>query len=113
MRSAQIVGRLGTDPETKDKYTRLRVAVNRGPKDKRETDWYTVVVFGNLREVCKYMTKGSQVGVDGELSIEKYTGKDDTEKTDVKIIARGLTLCGSLDKADPQSADEPGDSIPF
>ena len=76
-----IVGHLGKDPEMQytpegNAVTKFSVAVNRGYKDKKETDWYNVEVWGKSAEACnQYLNKGSLVLVDGQPQSWEYEGK--------------------------------------
>lgn len=63
LNKVMIIGRLGRDPEMRytpngRPVTAFSVAVNRswvaGDGDKREeTEWFNVVAWGNLAEICK------------------------------------------------------------
>ncbi|MBM2849807.1 MAG: ssb, partial [Anaerolineales bacterium] len=73
-----IIGRLGRDPEMRytpsgRPVTSFSIGTTRSwntPDGERreETDWFNVVAWGGLAEVCKqYLTKGQQVYVEGRL----------------------------------------------
>jgi single-strand DNA-binding protein len=52
--------------------------------------------FGKTAELlAKYATKGSQLRVNGEFSVRKYTDKDGNEKTMTEIRAQDFQLLGS------------------
>lgn len=74
-------GRLATDPELKTTESGLsvcsvRIAVDRGYGDKKQTDFITCVFWRkNAETVSKYCEKGDQVLVEGELQSRLYEGK--------------------------------------
>lgn len=88
-----IVGRLGQDVDLK--YTKggtavanLSVCTERrvksGDKWENKAVWLRVVVWGKTAEnVQKYTSKGSKVLVEGELDINEWTDKNDTQRKDV------------------------------
>jgi single-strand DNA-binding protein len=106
---ATLIGRIGREPEVKAGnvlVARFSVAVGRKVKGEDVTDWHNVTAFGKQAEfVEKYLGKGRLVCVMGSLEIQRYTGKDGTEKTAINIIAD--TVQG-LDKPPAQDGDRPG-----
>jgi single-strand DNA-binding protein len=106
---ATLIGRIGREPEIKAGNTlvaRLSVAVSRKQKGEEITDWYNVTAFGKQAEfVEKYLGKGRLVCVMGSLEIQRYTGKDGTEKIGISVLVD--TIQG-LDKPPAQDGDRPG-----
>lgn len=81
MNNVILMGRLTKDPQlsfSKGKGTaiaRLTVAVNR--MQKGEADFINCVAFGKTAEtIGNYMTKGSQIAINGEIRVDNY--KKDT-----------------------------------
>lgn len=81
MNNVILIGRLTKDPQlsfSKGKGTaiaRLTVAVNR--MQKGEADFINCTAFGKTAEtIGNYMTKGSQIAINGELRVDNYK-KDD------------------------------------
>ena len=84
-----LIGRLGNDPEIKPMQNGKNVAIlslatseswkdkNTGEK-KEKTEWHRVVIFneGLVNVVQKYLKKGSQVYVEGQLNTSKYTNSN-------------------------------------
>jgi single-strand DNA-binding protein len=105
----QLIGNLGKDPEIKTtdsgkKLVKLSVATNemftnsKGEKVK-ETQWHYLVAWGKLADVAeKYLTKGSEVAVEGKLVTKDYVDKDGNKKYATEIQVNELLLLGS--KAD-------------
>ena len=87
-----LVATLGKDPEIKyaangNAITTLSVATSEQWNDKstgqkqEKTEWHRVVIFGKLAEIAgQYLTKGSQVYLEGKLQTRKWqdqnTGQD-------------------------------------
>jgi single-strand DNA-binding protein len=98
MNKIMLIGNLGRDPEmnvTSDgtPFTRFSLAVNRRTKTssgerKEETDWFNVVAWRQLAEVCNtYLQKGSKIYIEGRLTQRKYTDKNGVERTTVEVVA--------------------------
>ena len=85
MNKVFLIGRLTRDPELR--YTssnlanmRTSLAVDRQyarEGEERGTDFINIVAFGNRAETMKkYLTKGSQIAVDGRIQTGSYDGQD-------------------------------------
>lgn len=87
-----IVGRLTRDPELRTtpsgvSVCNFSVAVNRR-FDREKTDFFNVVVWRQVAENCaRYLVKGQQVAVEGELQMRSYEAKDGTMRTTCDIAA--------------------------
>lgn len=101
-----FVGRVGRDPELKyfssgDAYCSTSIAVGKKWKDKNsgetreQTTWVPLQLFGKTAELFgKYAKKGSQIRVNGEFSVRKYTDKDGVERTATEIRVQDFQLLG-------------------
>ena len=81
-----LIGRLGNDPDIKSTQNGKSVAIlslatseswkdkNTGEK-KEKTEWHRVVIFneGLVNVVQKYLKKGAQVYIEGQINTTKYT----------------------------------------
>lgn len=134
-----LVGNLGRDPELR--YTpqgtavcNFSIATNERRKDKTGesqdvTTWFRVTVWNKQAETAaKYLTKGSQVYIEGRLRVEEWTDRDgknrftlEVQATDMQFIgSRGESAGGSVEpeysgmEASSAVATAPGDDdIPF
>jgi len=122
----QIIGHLGKEPEMRytpsgRPVTTFTVAVSRtwntGDGERHsETEWFNVVAWGNLAEICKqYLNKGQQVYVEGRLQTRRWDDKEGVKHTNVEIVANEMMMVG--DRADrrdqsnqAQNSSEPGSS---
>jgi len=103
MNKIMLIGNLGKDPEMNYTpsgvaLTKFTLAVNRftktstGEKEK-ETDWFNIVVWRQLAEVCNtYLHKGSKVYIEGRLSQRKYTDKNGNERWMTEVIATDMEM---------------------
>lgn len=117
-----LIGNLGRDPEVFGTTTKFSVATTSSWKDKNtgekkeETEWHRVVAFAKLGEICaQYLTKGSQVYIEGRLKTTKWE-KDGVERYSTDVIADTMQMLGSRDKARPakEAVGIPeDDSVPF
>lgn len=113
-----LLGRLGQDPEVKEikegkTLANFSLATNKKWKDKNgedheSTEWHRVVIFGKLANVCgKYLSKGSQVYLEGEIHTRSYEDKDGNKKFSTEIHGNNVQFLGA--KKEATSEDE----IPF
>lgn len=118
MNNCIFVGRLASDPECRSTSTgipvcRFRLAVNRRLKEKgeRKTDFFSVVVWRQQAEfAAKYLRKGMQVAVRGELHVESYTDQQNRQRYYTEVSADDLR---SLDpkSAAPESQEDTEPSV--
>lgn len=88
-----LIGNLGRDPETRDfddnSVTSFPIAVNIKQKGKDDTaNWYDISVWGKRGKVCEeYLSKGSQVYIEGTLKMETYQDKEGKDRTSLRVTA--------------------------
>lgn len=128
MNKIVIVGRLGTEPDVKewdngDKTTTLNVATSerfKNPKTEEwqeATTWHRVVVNGGQAGPCaEYLSKGSQVAVEGKYVSRTYNDKDGNERKIFELKSQRVEFLGSKgDSANPNAGGASGASeeVPF
>lgn len=98
-----LVGRLTRDAELK--YTpsgspvaSMGIAINRQKKNGDawvdEANFFDVVLWGKIAEsLAPYLTKGKQIGVDGELRQNRWQ-QDGQNRSKVEVVANSLQLLG-------------------
>jgi single-strand DNA-binding protein len=91
-----------------------------GYGDKRKTTWINCSLIGKRAEsLAPMLLKGTQVGVNGEISLNEYIAKDGTNKSSIELNVSNVTLLGKKDttkvaKPDTSSdIDVMEDDIPF
>jgi len=120
---AIIVGHLGGDPEVRSTQSGMSVcnftvATSEKNKDGAETtEWHRIVCFGKTADnVGKYLTKGSQVYVEGRIQTRKWTDKEGNDRYTTEIVGNQIAfLGGGAAKPKPQAAPMTADdeSLPF
>ena len=104
MNKVILAGRLTKDIEVRYTQTgkavaRFILAVNRRvskDKEKQQADFIPIIIWNKLAEVCsKYLTKGSQILVEGHLQIRDYVAQDGKKHYIAEVIAQELEFMGS------------------
>ena len=96
-------GNLGRDAEVKTvgqhTVTSFSIAVRAGFGDKAKTFWLNCNAW-NKDKIAPYLTRGSRVGVTGELSVREYDKKDGTKGQSIELRVADIDL-------PPKSQDAP------
>lgn len=115
-----LQGRLTADPELRytaqgTAITSFTLASDTGRKDKdgkKITNFIDCVAWRSQAEfVCKYLSRGRLVIVDGELTSRTYEDKDGNRRKATEITVRNVHFCDS--KKDGQSAGQQSDAGDF
>ncbi len=99
-----LIGNLGRDAETRftpagAARTTFSIATSRRWKDqqtgewKEETDWHNVVLW-RQENVANYLTKGTQIYVEGRLQTRNYDDKDGKKVYVTEVVADNVILLG-------------------
>lgn len=100
-----LVGHLGRDPEVRHTQTGRTVAnfsiatskkwKGQGGNMQEKTEWHRIVVWGNQAEACgKYLAKGRQVLVRGEIQNRQYDDKEGVTRYITEILAQQVQFLG-------------------
>jgi len=115
MNKVTLHGFTGKDPEVKTfeggkKIAKFSLATQSYRKDKdgnKITDWHNLVFWEKNADLCeKYVKKGSELIVEGEISYRDYTDKDGVKKYFTEIICNSLEFCGKKEDSQPVAKDE-------
>jgi len=87
-----LVGNVWKDPVVRttkndSKVAQVSMVTESGYGEYKKADWHNVVFFGKSAEVVdNYVTKGTNLYVEGSIDYRKYTDKSGVEKytTDIK-----------------------------
>ena len=117
--SVTLVGRLVRDAEVKVtqggmQITKFGIAINRrrkqGDQWVDEANFFDIVIFGRMGEaVSRYLTKGKQVGIDGEL-VQNRWEQDGQTRSKVEIFCNNLQLLGGRGDGGGSPGSETGAS---
>lgn len=94
----QLIGNLGNAPEIRNtengkKLARFSVATSETYKNQKgekitETQWHNLIAWGKLADLAeKFLSKGSEVAIEGKLMSRTYTDKEGNKKyiTEVQV----------------------------
>lgn len=106
LNKAQLIGRLGQDPEVRQMpsgqaVANISVATSESWKDKEtgekkeRTEWHRVTMYGRLAEIAgEYLKKGAQVYIEGRLHTREWE-KDGIKRFSTEIICEDMQMLGS------------------
>lgn len=109
---AQIIGRLGRDPELR--YTNsgqaicsLNVATDESYNDRdgnrvERAEWHRVSVFGRQAENCaNFLSKGSLIYVAGSLTTRKWQDQNGQDRATTEIKAQSIQFLDRRNEGQP------------
>lgn len=109
-----IVGHLGNDPEIRtmpngDAVANISVATSESWTDKNtgekktQTEWSRIIFFRRQAEVVsQYLSKGSQVYVEGKLKTRKWQDQNGQDRYVTEIYGDVLQMLGGRQNGDNQ-----------
>ena len=100
-----IIGILGRDPEmrytpsgrpvTSFSVATSRTWVSAEGERREETEWFNVVAWGNLAEICKaHLAKNQQVYVEGRLQTRGWEDETGKKHFRTELVANEMILLG-------------------
>ena len=108
-----LIGNLGKEPQVTAGET-LRVsfslAVDRVRTDdsgerREETDWFTIVAWGRVAEICRdYLSKGSLVLISGRLQTRRWQDHKQKWYNITEVVAREVVMLNTREQ--DESPDE-------
>ncbi len=114
LNKVMIIGNVGREPELRftsagKPVTSFSVAASRRWTDSRgqrreETEWFNVVAWGNLAEICvELLDKGRQVYVEGRLQTRSWKNEQGRRQYRTDVVAGEITI---LDRRAAGFADD-------
>jgi len=105
LNKVMVIGNVGRDPEMRyipsgKPVTSFSVATTRSwtnsEGDRREeTEWFNVVAWGNLAEICKqHLRRGQQVYVEGRLQTRSWEDHEGKKRFRTELVANEMILLG-------------------
>ena len=105
LNKVMVIGHLGRDPEMRytpsgRPVTTFTIAVSRSwntadGERRTDTEWFNIVAWGNLAEICKqYLYKGQQVYIEGRLQTRHWDDKEGQKHTNVEVVANEMMMLG-------------------
>ncbi len=117
LNKVMIIGRLGRDPEMRytpsgRPVTTFSVATSRSwntsdGERRTETEWFNVVAWGSLAEICKqYLSKNRLIYVEGRLQSRHWDDSDGNKHYSTEIVANEMIMLDEKREANNESPDE-------
>ncbi len=105
LNKVMLIGHLGRDPEMRytpsgRPVTSFSLAINRtwntsAGERQSETEWFNIVAWGNLAEICKqHLTKGQQVYIEGRLQTRRWDDKEGNKHLTTEVVASEMLIIG-------------------
>jgi single-strand DNA-binding protein len=126
LNKVMIIGRLGRDPEMRytpsgKPVTTFSVATRRSwntseGERRTETEWFNVVAWGNLAEICKeYLVKNRLVYIEGRLQSRHWDDAEGTKHTSIEIVANEMIMLDDRrdNEGSPEADSSEDDEFPF
>jgi len=132
LNKVMVIGHLGRDPEMRytpsgRPVTSFSVVTSRAwtsaeGERHEESEWFNVVAWGNLAEICnQHLSKGQQVYVEGRLQTRGWEDEESKKHYRTELVANEMIVLGerkggahppapSVPSPATDEADEP---IPF
>ncbi len=127
LNKVMIIGQLGRDPEmrytpsgrpvTSFSVTTTRSWTSAEGDRREETEWFNVVAWGNLAEICKqYLRKNQPVYVEGRLQTRGWEDQEGKKHFRTELVANEVIILGDRrSEGEEGVAEEPPaeDEFPF
>lgn len=126
LNKVMVIGHVGRDPEMRftpsgKPVTSFSVATGRtwvgSDGERREdTEWFTVIAWGSLAEICKqYLSRGQQVYVEGRLQTRRWEDSGGKKHAALEIVAGEMIMLGERREPVAQAPAGPAaeEELPF
>jgi len=127
LNKVMLIGRLGRDPEMRytpsgRPVTTFSLATSRSwntseGERRTETEWFNIVAWGSLAEICKqFLNKGQQVYVEGRLQTRHWEDAEGNKHSVTEIVANEMIMLGERREMNNAASDygaEEEDEFPF
>jgi single-strand DNA-binding protein len=117
LNKVMIIGHLGRDPEmrytpsgrpvTSFSVVTTRTWTSAEGERHEESEWFNVVSWGNLAEICnQYLSKGQQVYVEGRLQTRGWEDNDGKKHYRTELVAGEMIMLGERQSTFNASTNE-------
>ena len=118
LNKVMIIGNLGRDPEmrytpsgrpvTTFSMASTRSWVASDGERHEETEWFNIVCWGNLAEICnQYLHKGEQVYIEGRLQSRRWEDSEGKKHFTTEVVAQEMIMLDGRGEA--QDTTAPGE----
>jgi single-strand DNA-binding protein len=124
LNKVMVIGNVGRDPEMRyipsgKPVTSFSIATSRSWTDgdgerHEETEWFNVVAWGNLAEICKqHLRKGQQVYIEGRLQTRSWEDHEGRKRFRTEVVANEMILLGKHTEPREEPSTRGGEEFPF
>tara|TARA_R110000737_G_scaffold62282_3_gene89653 strand:+ start:423 stop:854 length:432 start_codon:yes stop_codon:yes gene_type:complete len=124
MNNISIIGRIGKEIEIKilpsgSAIANFSIAVNQDYKKQdgskvEKTSWFEITAFGKTAEnLNKFFSRGSMIGISGELEQQTWTAQDGTNKSKVIIKLQSFTFIDKKQDNQQQQTQQPYNAMDY
>ena len=121
LNKVMIIGNLGRDPEmrytpsgkpvTSFSLASSRSWVSSDGERREETEWFNVVAWGNLAEICnQHLNKGQQVYIEGRLQTRSWEDDNGQRHFRTEVVSNEMIILGSRVGYNDRSRDRSYDA---
>ena len=100
-----LIGNLGRDPEmrytpsgkpvTSFSMASSRSWVSSDGERREETEWFNIVAWGNLAEICnQHLARGQQVYIEGRLQTRSWEDNNGQRHFRTEVVANEMIILG-------------------
>ena len=118
LNKVMIIGRLGRDPEMRytpsgRPVTTFNIASTRSWNSSdgerhTETEWFNIVAWGSLAEICKqHLIKNQQVYVEGRLQTRVWEDANGNKRSSTEIVAKEMIVLGERKETSADDEEVP------
>ncbi|MEX2160316.1 MAG: single-stranded DNA-binding protein [Anaerolineales bacterium] len=124
LNKVMLIGNLGRDPEMRytpsgRPVTSFSVATSRSwntaeGERRTETEWFNIVAWGSLAEICnQYLKKGQQVYIEGRLQTRRWDDEEGNKRTATEVVAREMIMLTERREKTEGDSDTGAESADF
>ncbi len=127
LNKVMVIGHLGRDPEmrytpsgrpvTSFSVVTTRTWTSAEGERHEESEWFNVVAWGNLAEIChQYLNKGQQVYIEGRLQTRGWEDDEGKKHYRTELVASEMIVLGERrihTSPGPVSDEAPGPADSF
>lgn len=121
LNKVMVIGHLGRDPEmrytpsgrpvTSFSVVTTRTWTSTEGERHEESEWFNVVAWGNLAEICnQYLSKGQQVYVEGRLQTRGWEDEEGKKHYRTELVANEMIVLGDR-RSNVGSGAPPGEAL--
>lgn len=116
LNKVMLIGNLGRDPEmrytpsgkpvTSFSLASSRSWVSSDGERREETEWFNIVAWGNLAEICnQHLSRGQQVYVEGRLQTRSWEDNNGQRHFRTEVVANEMIILGNRFRYTDKSSD--------